>query len=224
LWKIEVPRTSERKHVLTAIGDTAPAKERWDPGQYGEGQIRGLVRQVFFSTAAPAVRHVVFSRTDCQIDIDDLVTRTAGILAESSRAEIAIFEAGEPAMGRAQTSSPRIESACGPLKRFAREVQPRVWLLHEEAAGSGSISNYVLAIRREFEYSILLAESGTQSHQAMEMAQSADGTILVLSARYTRRAAARRIRARLDDARVRLLGTVLTDREFPIPEGIYRRL
>jgi Mrp family chromosome partitioning ATPase len=56
------------------------------------------------------------------------------------------------------------------------------------------------------------------------MARLADGLILVLSARHTRRAAARRIKQLLDEARVQLLGTVLTDREFPIPERIYRRL
>ncbi len=84
------------------------------------------------------------------------------------------------------------------------------------------MSDYLSVIRREFEYSILLAESGTQSGQATEMAQAADGMILVLSARYTRRAAARRIKQGFDDAGVRLLGTVLTDREFPIPEAIYR--
>jgi hypothetical protein len=224
LWDIEVPRTIEGKHVLTAIRDTARAKERWDPARYSEGQVRGLVRQVFLSNALPAVRQVVFSRTDSQTNIDTLVTRVARVLAESSSAEIAIVKAGELAIGRAQTDGPRTESACGALKRIAREVQPRLWLLPEEAARSASMSDYLSVIRREFEYSILLAESGTQSGQATEMAQAADGMVLVLSARYTRRAAARRIKQSLDDAGVRLLGTVLTDREFPIPEGIYRRL
>ncbi len=127
LWDIEVPRTIEEKHVLTAIRDTAPATERWDPARYSEGQVRGLVRQVFLSNALPAVRQVVFSRTDSQTDIDDLVTRVARVLAESSSAEIAIVRAGE--LGRVQTDGPRIESAGGPLKRIAREVQPRLWLL-----------------------------------------------------------------------------------------------
>jgi Mrp family chromosome partitioning ATPase len=56
------------------------------------------------------------------------------------------------------------------------------------------------------------------------MAQSADGMILVLSAQKTRRIAARKIKDVLDAAHVRVLGTVLCDREFPIPERIYRQL
>jgi Mrp family chromosome partitioning ATPase len=56
------------------------------------------------------------------------------------------------------------------------------------------------------------------------MAQFADGMILVLSAQRTRRATAIKVKQTLERANVRLLGSVLSDREFPIPEGIYRRL
>jgi Mrp family chromosome partitioning ATPase len=56
------------------------------------------------------------------------------------------------------------------------------------------------------------------------MAQFADGIILVLSAKNTRRVTARKVAKTLDGAQARLLGTVLTDREFPIPERLYRRL
>jgi Mrp family chromosome partitioning ATPase len=56
------------------------------------------------------------------------------------------------------------------------------------------------------------------------MAQFADGIILVLSAHRTRRVVARRIKEVLEETKARVLGTVLTDRVFPIPEGIYRRL
>jgi len=56
------------------------------------------------------------------------------------------------------------------------------------------------------------------------MAQFADGIVLVLSALHTRRAAAIKTREVLERAQVRLLGTVLCDRLFPIPEAIYRWL
>jgi Mrp family chromosome partitioning ATPase len=56
------------------------------------------------------------------------------------------------------------------------------------------------------------------------MAQFADGIILVLSAQRTRRIMARKIKGMLEAAQARILGTVLSDRVFPIPDGIYRRL
>ena len=58
----------------------------------------------------------------------------------------------------------------------------------------------------------------------MAMAQFADGIILVLSAQHSRRVTARKIKDGLDGAQARVLGIVLSDRLFPIPAGIYRRL
>src|SRR5258708_13697834 len=56
------------------------------------------------------------------------------------------------------------------------------------------------------------------------MGQLADGVILVLSAQRTRRVTARNVKEGLERAEARILGTVLSDRDFPIPERIYRRL
>jgi Mrp family chromosome partitioning ATPase len=56
------------------------------------------------------------------------------------------------------------------------------------------------------------------------MARVADGLILVLSAQRTRRATALKVKQMLEEAQVRILGAVLSDREFPMPERIYRRL
>jgi Mrp family chromosome partitioning ATPase len=56
------------------------------------------------------------------------------------------------------------------------------------------------------------------------MAQLADGIVLVLSAQHTRRITARKVKEQLEAAQARFLGTVLSDRVFPIPERIYRRL
>ncbi len=86
------------------------------------------------------------------------------------------------------------------------------------------LHSYLGAVRREFDYSILEGPPAGESNEATSMAQFADGIILVLSAGSTRRVVARRIKEMLEAAQARVLGTVLTDRVFPIPERIYRRL
>jgi len=48
--------------------------------------------------------------------------------------------------------------------------------------------------------------------------------VLVLEANATRRVAALSAKEALEAAGVRLLGTVLNDRTFPIPEKLYRKL
>jgi len=86
------------------------------------------------------------------------------------------------------------------------------------------LHSYLGEMRREFEYSILEGPPAGESHEASAMAQFADGIILVLSAQYTRRIAARKVKEMLEATQVRILGTILSDRIFPIPEAIYRRL
>ena len=51
-----------------------------------------------------------------------------------------------------------------------------------------------------------------------------DGVVLVLEANSTRRVAARKAQQAVEAANVRVLGTVLNNRTFPIPEKIYRLL
>jgi Mrp family chromosome partitioning ATPase len=83
--------------------------------------------------------------------------------------------------------------------------------------------SYLAAVRAEFEYSIVLANPADSSAM-LEAARFSDGLVLVLSAVHTRRRAALQTKRALEQAGVKLLGTVLADREFPIPHNLYRRL
>ncbi len=115
-----------------------------------------------------------------------------------------------------------------PLRDVGTRVRRNLWFLPLEAnevEGSAvSLHRYIGEVRREFEYSILAAPAAAISSHAMTLAQLADGIVLVLSAQRTRRVQARKVKTTLEQAQARLLGTVLSDREFPIPERIYRRL
>jgi Mrp family chromosome partitioning ATPase len=59
---------------------------------------------------------------------------------------------------------------------------------------------------------------------AMHLGKLVDGMVVVLQANATRREAARKLKHDMQAARVRLLGAVLNEREFPIPNAIYSRL
>jgi Mrp family chromosome partitioning ATPase len=59
---------------------------------------------------------------------------------------------------------------------------------------------------------------------AQLLGQIADAAILVIEANSTRRLTARKAKESLESAGVRLLGTVLCNRLFPIPERLYRIL
>lgn len=116
-----------------------------------------------------------------------------------------------------------------PLRGAAVRWRSNVWLVpnrenDQENVSATSLHTYLAQIRSEFEYAILEGPPAGGSNESVAMAQFADGVVLVLSAQRTRRATASQIKKMLEESRARLLGTVLTDREFPVPERLYRRL
>jgi protein-tyrosine kinase len=56
------------------------------------------------------------------------------------------------------------------------------------------------------------------------MGQLADGIVLIVGANQSRRDTIRQAKEHLDTAQVQILGAILDQRRFPIPEFLYRRL
>lgn len=203
---------------------TAAPSEGWNPQEFAREQIRGLVRQLFHTVQARPLRQVVFSAVDLQTDTVEICRSVGDVLARETTMDVAV--AGpqlEGSRGELVACSKEMRS---PLRDAGTQVQRNLWLLPLEVSGTEgsavSLHRYISAVRREFEYSVVAAP--VISNRTMALAQLADGIVLVLSAQHTRREQARKIKATLEEAQVRLLGMVLSDREFPIPERIYRRL
>jgi capsular polysaccharide biosynthesis protein len=74
----------------------------------------------------------------------------------------------------------------------------------------------------EFDFSILWC--APVSWLTTSIGHACDGMVLVLTANKTRRLVAAQIKDQLRKAQVRLLGTVLAERRFPVPQGLYRSL
>jgi len=152
------------------------------------------------------------------------------VLAEEKPAEIGVIDETEVSL---EWSSGRrdfdvhSQHRATPIRQFATRIHRNMWWVPPRSASPdpghrSSLSAYMAELRREFEYSIVAAPASTLSSVALELARFADGIILVLSAQRTRRVTA--LKVKNDLGRVRLLGTVLSDREFPMPTSIYRRL
>jgi hypothetical protein len=205
----------------------------WNEERFAHEQIRGLVRQVFSPNVAPAVRQVVFNAVDFTTEIYGICRQVAEALARETFADVAIA-ASQSFFDDHDTREPpsvpyRETRRMTPLREAATRLRHNLWLVpitdtSEEGMKTSSLRSRLRDIRREFDYSIVVGSATEESDDAMAMAQFADGMILVLSAEHTRRITARKIREAMDAAQIRLLGTVLSDREFPVPAGIYRRL
>jgi len=231
----QVARAREPEDTRAEIR-SARSGSRWNPENFAREQIRGLVRQVFFSNAssntARPIRQIVFSAAEMETDVRTICRRVGEALALETTASIAVVGT-HPHLLRDlhahNQQAPGQNAGSGNLRQSARRVQANVWLVPskaswEDASPTASLHSLLCDLRREFEYSIVEGPPAGESNGAAAMAQLADGIILVLSAHRTRHAAARRIKETLDSAQARILGTVLSDRVFPIPEKLYRRL
>jgi Mrp family chromosome partitioning ATPase len=79
-------------------------------------------------------------------------------------------------------------------------------------------------LRSEFDYVLIDCPSMSESNVALSLGSVADGVVLVLKANATRKDKARGAVRDLQNAKVKVLGAVLNQRTFPIPENIYNKL
>jgi hypothetical protein len=111
-----------------------------------------------------------------------------------------------------------------------REVAPRLWAVPLESWLDGTDSSPVSdqnlyrlrQIASEFDFSLLRCPP--TAWLTSRVAQGCDGLVLVLTANKTRRLVAAQMRDQLRSAGIPVLGTVLTGRRFPVPQGLYRNL
>jgi hypothetical protein len=109
-------------------------------------------------------------------------------------------------------------------------IGPRLWMVPRESwlpnAGGQRLTEQNLSrlheLMAEFDFSILWC--APVSWLTASIGQICDGLVLVLTANKTRRLVASQIKEQLRKAQVPLLGTVLADRRFPVPQGLYQSL
>ncbi len=109
-------------------------------------------------------------------------------------------------------------------------IAPRLWMVprqnwFHEADGEGVTDENLSRLREvttEFDFCILCC--APVSWLTASIGRTCDGLVLVLSANKTRRIVAAQIKNQLNRAQVPLLGSVLAERRFPVPQGLYRSL
>lgn len=79
-------------------------------------------------------------------------------------------------------------------------------------------------MRAHTDYVLIDAAGLNVSNDAATLAAAADGVVLVLKANSSRRETVRKTVHELQAAKISVLGAVLNQRTFPIPESVYKRL
>lgn len=202
----------------------------WDLESFAEEQLRGLVRQLYLAGSKPS-RQVVFAAVDSETDVSELCRQAAEALSEESYGATCLLEADfeKPQAVPIKNSDHR---SPGLLRDQGVRISNKLWYMPAEVfvgERNGGMSASWLRprlaeFRLEFDHLLIQAPAASLTNQAALLARLCDGLVLVLAANSTRRAAAQKAKERLMAAHVRLLGTVLTERTFPIPRAIYERV
>jgi capsular exopolysaccharide synthesis family protein len=198
-----------------------------------------LVQRIFLLQSEESPKLVVFAGVDHGNGCSQICAAAAETLAKTVRSPICLVEANlrTPSLpdrfgvqNHFGLTNALLEE--GDVKSFAKPIQENLWLVSSGALSSDSpnllnslrLKKRFAELREEFEYVLVDAPPLTRYADAVALAQSADGVVLVLEANSTRREAALQAAEDLRNGQVRVLGAVLNKRTFPIPESLYRRL
>jgi protein-tyrosine kinase len=221
--------------LVVSKRDEKSSDARWDPQAFGREQVRGLVRQVFFPGWPRPARQVVISGIDPTREVAQICMRVAKDLAAQTAGNACLVDANLHSMELCrllQTKEGELTSVENvPLKDDYKRVSEHLWFV-SAASFFGNVPRLSAAhlrsrlseLRREFEYAVIHAPPAGLYNETALLGTLSDGVILVVRANSTRRIAARKTREILQNANARLLGTVLSERTFPIPEGLYCKL
>jgi hypothetical protein len=187
------------------------------------------VRRVFFTGGGQPAKYVVFSAAESNVDMASICDGVARALAEETAADVAVVKAGE---GILASNCSRTPSKRASIKALSTQIGVNLWRIPQDGVGE-SDQRYPTGIhwlpcleelRSEFEFVVIQGPAAGISSQAALLGQLTDGIILLLSAGSTRRATALKIKETMEAAQCRILGTILAERTFPIPDRLYRRL
>ena len=205
-------------------------------GDAGGEEMLRLIQRIFLSANGSAPRQVVLCGVDDENGSSSVCARAGRTLAANSSREVCLVDAN--------VRSPRLSGMFGvegtnpfsgpsaPLRDQCVKIGGNLWLAGPNILADNSrvllppiqLKERFAQLRDEFEYMLIDAPGTSVCGDAQLLGQIADAAILVIEANSTRRLTARKAKETLDAARVRLLGTILNNRTFAIPEAIYRKL
>ncbi len=194
-----------------------------------------LVQTVFLSAAQRSSRRVVFCGVDGENGSSSVCATAARALCAISDKSVCLVDADV----RLQCLSSIFgvhTSVTFPTSASVRErcahIESNLWLADVDLlvndAGAllptAELRHRFGQLEDAFDYVLVDAPAVGLSRDAALVGEIVGTAILVVEANSTRRQSARRAKETLEAAGVRLLGTILRNRSFPIPESLYKRL
>jgi protein-tyrosine kinase len=199
-----------------------------------------LVQRLFIMPGNDSPRSVVFAATERGNGCSWVCARVADVLASQVSGSVCLVDANLRRPGlHAQFSAENHNGLSDallrpdPVRSFARNLgRANLWMVScgsssEEAQSLLSTDRMRLRmseLRAEFDYILVDVAALSDANDAVLLGCGSDGVVLVLKANTSRRESARKATHDLQNAKAKVLGAVLNQRTFPIPESIYKKL
>jgi succinoglycan biosynthesis transport protein ExoP len=206
-------------------------------GRSGEAE---LVQRVFLLPAEDVPRVVTFCGVGQADGAGGICARAGLLLADQTGSSVCVVEGDfhSPSLHKyldvenyRGLTDALFES--GPIREFV-QCSPKTNLFVlpggsrsgelQAAWNSERLRSRIAELRREFSYVLVYSPQATQHLGGLLLGQIADGVILILESMVTRRETARTAKENLAAANVKILGAVLNNHTFSIPENLYKRL
>ena len=212
---------------------TVPCNDSNNPGA---DEMLRLVQRVFLAPTGFAPSQVVFCGVDNENGSSTVCASAGRILSANTPLSVCLVDANLRSSGlsdlfRMNTTTPFSgKSDC--MRAHCAQIDENLWLAGTEFLSdengsflpSSELKKRLAQLHGVFEYVLIDAPATSVCGDAVLLGQIVDAAILVIEANTTRRLTARNAKDALAAAGVRLLGSVLHNRSFPIPQRLYHRL
>lgn len=198
-------------------------------------QIAGVVERVFLPISGQAPRMVAFAGVDADARSGWIAAAVADMLAQRTAARIAIVDMNfanphlHECFGIRRT--PGVTEALDsdtPFLQSAWQVRGNLWAI--PAGGSASTVELTAGSAARISRLATTLDHVVVSLEPLAgwcgggLPTLADGIVLVIASEATRRQVGHKVAERLHASGAAILGAVLTNRRYVIPEAIYKRL
>lgn len=206
----------------------------------GIEEVRTLVQRVFLLTSDRVPRTVVFTGTEAGNGCSWISARAAESLACQVSGSVCLVDANLRSPGlHEQFGVPNHHGLSDALLRneamgiFVTPLTPRNLSLVscgsvvegvQGMVSSNRMRSRLKELRSMFDYVLVDSGAMSASNDALALGAALDGVILVLKANSSRKETARNAVRDFQAAQIRVLGAVLNQRTFPIPDSIYKKL
>jgi Mrp family chromosome partitioning ATPase len=232
------PMPAPAMAVPMAEVELTPLQLKMDEIQRDE--LAKVVQRLFLVPGADAAHVVVVAGTESGSGCSWMCARMAEMLASQIASPVCVVDANLTSPGlhqqfQTENTHGLADALRDPesIRKFTgRVARENLWLLTSGADSAGwqnlissdRMRARIAELRREFHYVLIDAPALNVANHGFVLGHAADGVVLVIKANSARREIARKAVQELESAQVRILGAVLNQRAFPIPQGLYNKL